>query len=219
MGGPRSQLTVRYRLKLFAALLLPTIRLVYADDPSCMDGGSRLPRRAHHPWGRSQSQLPATPGGTRRGVDRAKQSQFPLAGMRPGDRGSPLAPLVWRSIAPNKPNCPKRGTEAVSGSGKKEASALRVRSYGELYSLQAAAKQSQFLNCGLRIGSGPAARHRLAPPRPAVQTNPIWPVGPDLGGQNVQNKPNSCHYADREIGVPGRAKCAKRTQFTRERYA
>jgi len=35
------------------------------------------------------------------------------------------------------------------------------------------AKQSQFLDCGLR------------------KTNPISPVGPDPGGRNAQNKPNS----------------------------
>jgi hypothetical protein len=38
------------------------------------------------------------------GANRAKQSQFPPGGTRPGDRGSPLAPQVWRSIAPNKAN-------------------------------------------------------------------------------------------------------------------
>ncbi len=38
------------------------------------------------------------------GIDRAKRSQFPPAGTRPGDGGSPLTPLLSRSIAPNKPN-------------------------------------------------------------------------------------------------------------------
>ena len=32
--------------------------------------------------------------------------------------------------APNKPNCPKRGTEAVSGGAKRGAKAWRERSYG-----------------------------------------------------------------------------------------
>jgi len=53
--------------------------------------------------------------------DRAKQSQFPPAGTRLGSRGSPLAPLVSRSIVRNKPN---------SGSGGEEASALWGGSYG-----------------------------------------------------------------------------------------
>jgi hypothetical protein len=47
----------------------------------------------------------------------------------------------------------------------------------------------------LRIGDGPAARHRLGPPGPVEQTNPIWPAVPDgmeLGGRvaNAPNKPN-----------------------------
>ena len=43
-------------------------------------------------------------------ADCAKRSQFPSAGTRRADRGSPPAPLVSRSIVPNKPN---------SGSGKR----------------------------------------------------------------------------------------------------
>ncbi len=34
------------------------------------------------------------------------------------------------------------------------------------------------------------------------------------GWGSCTNKPNSCHYAGQEIGVPGRAKHAKRTQFS-----
>ncbi len=33
------------------------------------------------------------------------------------------------------------------------------------------------------------------------------------GGRKMRNEPNSYHYADPEIGVPGRAKRAKRTQL------
>jgi hypothetical protein len=49
----------------------------------------------------------------------------------------------------------------------------------------------------------------------SCQTNPIRPSGQawPLERQTVRNKPNSCRYADQEIGVPGRADCAKQSQF------
>ncbi len=98
----------------------------------------------------NKANLRAKPGGTRpqgwgtRGKC-AKQTQFPAAGM-PHHSSIPLfqgsSPMP---VAQNEPNCPKRGTEAVSG------------------------------------GAG-------------------WVEG------CCTNKPNSCYYADPEIGVPGRAR-------------
>jgi hypothetical protein len=59
------------------------------------------------------------------------------------------------------------------------------------------------MNCGLRIGDRPQAR--------AGCTNKAnLPAG---AGVRCTNGPNSCHYADPEIGVPGGVNRAKRTQF------
>jgi hypothetical protein len=48
-----------------------------------------------------------------------KQSQFPPAGTRPGDRGSPLTPVLSRSMAPNKANF-RRGKKTGKGLAEKE---------------------------------------------------------------------------------------------------
>ncbi len=76
------------------------------------------------------------------------------------------------------------------------------------------AKRTQFFDCGLRKAK-PICPATAGGTRPAgrgtadvVQTNPIswsemcetkpiWPVGPDLGGQNMRNKPNARSGAPR----------------------
>jgi hypothetical protein len=110
--------------------------------------------------------------------------------------------------APNEPNSRRRraplpaprpsglapGPEAVvqtkpiPGGAKRRASAWRETSYGERHMQQASAKQSQF--------SGTAPKGRGTGESAAEPTL----------RRMASNKPNSCHYADPEIGVPGRAR-------------
>jgi hypothetical protein len=85
------------------------------------------------------------------------------------------------------------------------------------------AKRTQFSLAGRNRWGKPGPQTRFigfgSPihPTPAQlrQTNPIRPSGQawSLERQTVRNKPNSCHYADQEIGVPRRADCAKQSQF------
>ncbi len=110
----------------------------------------------------------ANPGGAGwvgaqgRGRQCAKQTQFATTarGMRPEGRGA---------IAPNKPNCPKRGTEALSGSrpagirgpvvqtkpisvcASGEANILQTMTYDEFCTQTASAKQSQFEDGQVRV--------------------------------------------------------------------
>ena len=56
--------------------------------------------------------------------------------------------------------------KANSGSGKEVASALRERSYGELFSPQASAKQSQFGDHGRHPEANRAKRSQFALFRP-----------------------------------------------------
>ena len=88
-------------------------------------------------------------------------------------------------IAPNKPNCPKRGTEAVSA----------VAASGSPH-----------------YSSIPSFHH--SSPMPIVQNKTQFrSLGRLDAGASCANKPNSRRCADREIGVPRRTDCAKRTQF------
>ena len=43
--------------------------------------------------------------------------------------------------------------------------------------------------------------------------SPAYALLPPACVGRLSNKPNSCHYADPEIGVPGRAKRAKQSQL------
>jgi len=128
-------------------------------------------------------------GGSVRTATCSKQSQFPPAGTRPGDRGS-LLPLC----SPHR----LRQTNPISGSGKEEASAWQERSYGESNSLWVSAKQSQFGDHGPVSGGKPC------------RTNPIFrwgPVGRGLGGtrgQMRQTKPIS-----RQVRGTGAERCVQ----------
>jgi hypothetical protein len=87
----------------------------------------------------------------------------------------------------NKPNCPKRGIEAVSARATGRASALRERSYGRSNMGQALTKQSQFRRTGT---AGPS-------PRPEALTMPPVTGGTRAkqsqfraGWPSVRNKAN-----------------------------
>jgi hypothetical protein len=127
------------------------------------------------------------------GDNRVKQTQSRLTKRGLGTRGVvqtnpiPAAMPIRRSAFPGGWIVPNK---ANSVRGLKEPSACRETSYGGLDMHGTSAKQSQF----------PGGDTRDAAWR-------TWDEG------CCTNKPNSCHWADREIGLPGRVDCAKQSQF------
>jgi hypothetical protein len=150
----------------------------------------------------------------------AKQTQF---GPTSGRVAAPK-----RRNAPNKPNCPKRGTEAVSGQpGRRGRPIVRRR-------LDAPLRETKPIGLVNGHPGGRNARNKanfgwwtrrrdclykqtqlgLAGPgcgRQKMQNEPNSASRTDPGGRNAQNEAN---LARPEAGpAPHRTKCAKRTQF------
>jgi len=136
-----------------------------------------------------QSQFAAMPWGTepQRQTTRAPRKTKPiLEGI--GVQGSGVS-----SPTPDpRPLTPVLSceTKPISAGAKLKLSRLQEKRYVVCSRLIGSEKQSQF-----PAGTG-------------------WGVAWGTRGVGCcTNKPNSCHYVDPEIGVPGRANCAKQTQF------
>ncbi len=100
----------------------------------------------------------------------AKRTQF-------GPGGQPGARVAARAhrgtTAPNKANCPKRGTEAVSGGATGGASGLLERSYGTLHVQWASEKQSQAWESWGRWARAVLVYGATSPESGIRKTNPI----------------------------------------------
>jgi hypothetical protein len=140
---------------------------------------------------------------------------------------------------PGQGRCRRRAgsceTKPIPGGAKGRVSALWGRIYGESYIRQVPAKQTQFRRMGhsrtIATAGDDAIRrrgnrakqsqflavsgedaHPTKRSKRAKQSQ--FPAGAGSGAEGCcTNKPNSRHYADPEIGVPGRANCAKQSQL------
>ncbi len=154
---------------------------------------------------------------------RAKQSQKAVAGSQGAgsqlQKQSQFVPRVGCASAPNKPNLGPGKTQGNPRANKELRRMGCGSSPGKTKPISAAvpigtsafpggerAKQSQFLDCGLRIRYRPLAE-RLARSLPP----------PACGVQNAQNEPNFRPSARVEAwGVGTVGDCAKQSQFPPE---
>jgi hypothetical protein len=119
-----------------------------------------------------------------------------------------LFPDVPYTIIPPSPSdvlCAKQ-TQFLDGP-KGMLTADGEKSYDELDLQKASEKQSQFPPGGHMAVARAGCPWYSRPRQPCYS----WALAPML--RMAPNKPNSCPYADPEIGVPGRANRAKRSQF------
>jgi hypothetical protein len=165
--------------------------------------------------------LPPAPG-----ASAPNKANFPASAGKDGGR-------------PGQGRCRRRAgsceTKPISGGAKGRVSALWGRSYGESYIRQVPAKQTQLRRMGhsrtIATAGDDAIRRRgnrakqsqflAVSGEDAHPTNRSkrakqsqFPAGAGSGAEGCcTNKPNSRHYADPEVGVPGRANCAKQSQL------
>ncbi len=136
-------------------------------------------------------QFPAKDGhglGMQAADNRAKRTQFPAGRRTPPFQHSMIP--VFQSDAyrakQSQFHPSAREWARAAGAGRRQ----RAKD----------AKRTQFLDCGFGIEDRPTAGHPLRPACPGAE----WACE----GCNAQNEPNSAGRPG-----PGRAKCAKRTQF------